>query len=353
MLVEELRRTVTAPSCTGSGRTGGVPFRRGTLLHLLRNRIYIGKIVHKGIAHDGEHAAIVPIELWDLAQALLTGNRPSPSQQPTLSERSLLAGRILDGEGRRMTPSHTVKGSRRYRYYVTHARELVSDGPRAWRIAAHDLESLVIDRVGQFLSDRRSIADLVPPGDASALGAALTAAPLITQRLGRSGDRRPIIEALVDRVQLASDHVAIDLRIGALHAALGSQPAEADADEVITLVVRSTRVRQAKDIRLIIAAGDDRSDGSRNEPLVALLGEARAAYEEVLASPERSIAELARDTGRCRKRLANLLRIALLPPDVVEHCLDGTQPATLTTAQLFATDLPVGWPEQRHALGIS
>ncbi|MGB3806417.1 MAG: recombinase family protein [Erythrobacter sp.] len=50
-------------------RMGGLPFSRGALFHLLRNRIYRGQFVHKNIVHEGEHEAIVDAELFDKVQA--------------------------------------------------------------------------------------------------------------------------------------------------------------------------------------------------------------------------------------------------------------------------------------------
>jgi site-specific DNA recombinase len=48
--VRSKQRTLT------SGRVlGGCRFWRGALYHLLQNRIYRGKVVHKGIAYPGEH----------------------------------------------------------------------------------------------------------------------------------------------------------------------------------------------------------------------------------------------------------------------------------------------------------
>jgi hypothetical protein len=44
-------------------------FGRGALYHLLRNRIYRGEVVHKGIAYPGEHEPIVNEELWNTVQA--------------------------------------------------------------------------------------------------------------------------------------------------------------------------------------------------------------------------------------------------------------------------------------------
>jgi len=52
-----------------SGRAlGGCVFGRGALYHLLRNRIYRGEVVHRGIAYPGEHEAIVDEELWNAAR---------------------------------------------------------------------------------------------------------------------------------------------------------------------------------------------------------------------------------------------------------------------------------------------
>ena len=44
----------------GSGRVfGGQRFSRGALFHLLRNWIYLGVIVHRGVQHAGMHPAVV------------------------------------------------------------------------------------------------------------------------------------------------------------------------------------------------------------------------------------------------------------------------------------------------------
>ena len=58
---------------------GGCIYRRGTLYHLLSNRIYRGFIVHKGKAYAGEHQPIVDEELWDAVQWRLESD-PSTSK---------------------------------------------------------------------------------------------------------------------------------------------------------------------------------------------------------------------------------------------------------------------------------
>ena len=59
-----------------SGRTmGGIPFTRGPLAHLLRNRFYIGEVAYKGEIFPGEQPAIVDRDLFHAVQAKLDSQR--------------------------------------------------------------------------------------------------------------------------------------------------------------------------------------------------------------------------------------------------------------------------------------
>ena len=60
---------------------GGCIYRRGTLYHLLSNRIYLGMTVHKGEAFSGEHEAIVDQELWDRVQSTRAGQTTGSSKR--------------------------------------------------------------------------------------------------------------------------------------------------------------------------------------------------------------------------------------------------------------------------------
>ena len=47
----------------------------GALYYLLHNPLYVGRIAHRGATYDGQHPAIVPLELWDRVQTMLTQNQ--------------------------------------------------------------------------------------------------------------------------------------------------------------------------------------------------------------------------------------------------------------------------------------
>jgi site-specific DNA recombinase len=53
---------------------GGATYSRGALYHLLNNRIYIGKTVHRKESYVGQHEAIVSQDLWNKVAARLRQN---------------------------------------------------------------------------------------------------------------------------------------------------------------------------------------------------------------------------------------------------------------------------------------
>src|SRR5262249_12197564 len=101
-------------------RIGGGPFGVGALAYLLKNRFYIGDVVYRGEAHRGDHAPILDRELFEAVQARLAAQAVQRRHRLRGSP-ALLAGRIFDERGNRMSPSHSNKGGARYRYYVSQA----------------------------------------------------------------------------------------------------------------------------------------------------------------------------------------------------------------------------------------
>ena len=110
---------VTKVRTLKTGKTvGGIPFTRGPLAHLLRNRFYIGEVAFKGEVLPGEQPAIVDRELFDAVQAKLT-EQVNNHKTARMKSEALLAGRIFDDRGNRMTPSHVRKRGIKYRYYLS------------------------------------------------------------------------------------------------------------------------------------------------------------------------------------------------------------------------------------------
>ena len=141
----------------GAGRsTGGGLFSRGHIYKLLSNPIYVGRIGHKGQVHEGQHPPIVDQDLWDRVQLSLREHLGSARTKRTRqSSEALLAGKLFDDRGNRMSPTWARKGSKRWRYYVSQAA-LQGDKSKAGsiiRVPAPELEALVTEAVGKLSAD--------------------------------------------------------------------------------------------------------------------------------------------------------------------------------------------------------
>ena len=123
LLMADLRkRGITSKLRTlKTGETvGDIPFTRGPLGYLLRNRFYIGEVSFKGEVLKGEQPAIVDRALFDAVQAKLEEQNNNQKTARMKSE-ALLVGRIFDDRGNRMSPSHARKNGIKYRYYLSSA----------------------------------------------------------------------------------------------------------------------------------------------------------------------------------------------------------------------------------------
>ena len=92
-----------------TGRTvGNVHLTNGPLAYVLRNRVYLGEINHRGESFPGEHPPIVEKEVFDAAQSALDENLNRRDLRKGRSD-ALLVGLLFDDRGNRMGPSHAVK----------------------------------------------------------------------------------------------------------------------------------------------------------------------------------------------------------------------------------------------------
>src|SRR5277367_2657034 len=102
--------------------TGGGVLSRGHIYKILSNPIYVGRIAHKGQIYGGNHPPIVTGDLRDKVQQSLGDHLGAARTKRTRqSSDALLAGKLYDDGGNRMSPTWARKGSKRWRYYVSQA----------------------------------------------------------------------------------------------------------------------------------------------------------------------------------------------------------------------------------------
>lgn len=365
-LVEELNadgyRTKVQNRTSGPHK-GGCPYRRGTIYHMLANRIYRGDIVHKGEAYPGEHEAIVSEDLWDEVQRALAGRSQGGSTRQAARWPSLLINLLHDGEGRLMVPSHSTRKMsnddgatqrRRYRYYQTRPD---AEGGVAWRVTASDIEPLIRDRLATFLEDQRAIIAMAVDRGADVINAILSSALGMAAKLRSqaTGECRETIEHIVRRIDLAEDNIAICINDAGLRVQLGLPERQSEADDQAALVLHCpvVKVRRGHALRLILPPSMPAiPPRQRDEKLVQLVADAHAARKLMMENPGRAVASIAADQGRCRTRLSKLVGLSCLAPDIVTAIVEGRQPIKLTARMLTTIDLPLCWREQRVALGF-
>lgn len=340
---------------SSTGNRGGCSFERGTLYHLLSNRIYRGMIVHKGEAFEGEHEAIVPEELWDQVQTKLAERSQGGNSRAISSKVSLLTGLLYDGEGRAMVCSHTQKGNRRFRYYNTRP-ELV-DQNTAWRVKAQDIEAIVIDQTVRTLHRPNEVESLLQPNsyNAEQLQTVIAGCANLADKLAVSPDthKYDIVQRTIHRIELLEGKVVLIFNNSGLMRMLDIDWIPATSSINVVIECAAAKVRRGQELRLVITPTSDRDSAvMRDERLITLLADARSTLALVKANPNKSIPSIAAEHRRCRIRIGKLLRVACLAPDIVVAIVEGHQPLGLTARKLLETELPLSWDDQKRVLGL-
>jgi site-specific DNA recombinase len=206
----------------------GKQIDKGILYKMLSNPVYVGVAVHKGVSYPGEHVGIIDRKIWDKVQARFQQNPRKRAGATRTQTPALLKGIIFGPTGVAMSPTHTRKNGRLYRYYLSQTvlKQGAGDCPIA-RVPAAEIEKIVIDQVRILLlspeiivqtwrTARKSIKGMTESGVRDALKAF---DPLWNELF--PAEQARIIELLVERVDIRTDRVDIKLRIAGVTSLIG------------------------------------------------------------------------------------------------------------------------------------
>jgi DNA invertase Pin-like site-specific DNA recombinase len=219
--IETVNRLRAESATSKAGR----PLDKGDVYKLLNNRTYVGEASHKGQVYPGEHQAIVPRKLWDRAHAILQTSPRVRANQNRQQMPALLKGLIFGIDGRALSPTHTRKGGRLYRYYVAQRvlkGDAAGDDSLVRRVSAAAIEAAVFDQlrvllqqpeiiVGTWLAARAGAPDLT---EAEVRRALCELDPLWEQLF--PAEQARIIRLLVERVVMSPTGANIQLRVEGL-----------------------------------------------------------------------------------------------------------------------------------------
>jgi hypothetical protein len=298
---------------------GGIPFTRGHLAHLLRNRFYIGEVAFKGEVLTGEQLPIVDRSLFDAVQARLNEQLNNHKASRMKSE-ALLIGRIFDDRGHRMTPSHARKRGIKYRYYISSALVQGQAGQAGTisRIPAAEIEDLVVHSVRAHLNQPADI------------------------------NNRELINIRVVRVEVKSDRLVIELS-----EAKGDGSRRHRTRNVIEVPWSKTPSTRRREILVSESTPHQNARPIRSEnraTLVASIARARRWLNELTTDPAANAESIAARES-CSVRKVNMtISLAFLAPDLVKAAIEGCLPHGMGVVRL--SDLPAEWSRQHQMLGL-
>jgi site-specific DNA recombinase len=320
LLIDLRRRGITTKRrVLSSGKIiGGIPFTRGPLAHLLRNRFYIGEVAFKGEILPGEQLPILDRGLFDAVQARLSEQLTNQVKARVCSE-ALLMGRIVDDRGNPMRTSHALKTGIKYRYYVSSA--LVDGRPEEAgsisRVPAVEVETLVARAIREHVSN----------------------AP--------AADDRSIIAAHQPQVVIHS--MEITIRIGD-HAEAGSS----QAGNFIRVPWQKQSSKRRREVLLPASVRSDDTRPIRSETratLIAAIARGRRWLDELVRTSDATPETIAHREGCSPRKVTMTISLAFLSPALVKAALDGRLPRGIGVTRLC--DMPAEWSRQHQTLGLN
>jgi hypothetical protein len=328
-LVRDLKdkniRSKTRLRSTGATH-GGIPFERGSLFYLLRNRFYIGEVKYKGEILPGEQPAIMDRQLFDAVQQKLTDQWSHRNHAKSKSDH-LLTGLLFDDAGHRMIPAHATKAGIRYRYYVSlpHLKgesKTVSVGSVS-RIPATAIEDLIVKSVNEHL-----VAQDGQPSSSCA----------------QADDRRAMIAEQLVRIDVHKDRLIVRFK-------------SADDEEgSVSLSIPWQKPPSRKSRQILIPLGVPRNEVrptriERRARLVNAIARGRRWLDEIVSGSTINIEQIA-TRQKCSVRQVNMtISLAFLAPDLVKAAVEGRLPRGIGVERL--RDAPAEWSRQFETLGLN
>jgi site-specific DNA recombinase len=323
-LVDDLdRKRIRTKSRAGAnGRTtGGIRFGVGPLAHLLKNRFYVGEVVYRGDVHAGEHEPIVDRALFEAVQARLAANA-STRQLRLRGSAAILAGRIFDDRGNRMTPTHTNKKGVRYRYYVSHAilQKRNQDAGNVSRVAAPDLERTVVEALRKHLRNADG-----PQGDPA--------------------DDRKLVAKHIARIVMRSGAIDIEL-VERDNSEQEPGPNSSGLGPERLRIPWSAMLPEAANGVLHTPSQSATAHSVNRDSILTAVAKARSWVHDLVDGRASSFAEIAKRESKVERHIRLLAPLAFASPKVISDLIDGSAPAGVTVTGL-AKRLAYSWAKQR------
>lgn len=343
------------------GETGksGKPFSRGALYTLLKNPIYAGQVNHKGKHYPGQHTGLISTDTWQQVQQQLTGNtlnhRTSKTQDP-----SMLAGLLFDDKGNPMSPSHTRKQNKRYRYYVSQAVLQFKDSHAGSviRVPAKEIEQPVLSAIQSLFSDPQQLTQAMGEHKTTAhqMKALIQQAQIFAETLPILSPHEHIafLKRIIDRIVVS--HSTIDIRLltqGIAYLLTDDEmESKPDPSMMYTLRLPVQLKRCGIETKLIISNQPEQPAHTRSiQAIQKALIKALEWHQQLTSDKPTTIRKLAQREKVTPRYIGRRIKLAYLAPDIMQAIIKGNIPVNLSLTTLI-DDIPLEWQRQREMLGF-
>ena len=335
---------------TAGKNSGGASFSRGALYHLLSNRTYIGEITHRKLSYPGQHLPIVTSKLWSQVSLRLKMNNQAQRTGKSQSTGSLLCGILFDSSGIRFTPTHALKGGKRYRYYTSQSTIRRSEArPQITRFAAQELEQFVRSQIHRLLETPVTCTAGLEHGPESELvqeRARVLASKWMKLEVTKQDQS---LRKILRRVVVSPTTVSIEVDKASLFAHLLGRTSDPLPVSVALLKLTGKFQAQRRSGELqIIAPGQCPGETMASEWVVRAVIQARDWYKRIVSGKVRTIRQLAKQSGFSRSYVKRILRCARLSPKVSDALLEGKHPNV--TLKTLLHNVPLDWREQEKSI---
>jgi site-specific DNA recombinase len=261
--------------------------------------------------------------------------------QTSAATHSPLVGKLTDETRERLTPSYAVRRGKRYCYYVS--RRLITGSgksdSRGWRLPAAALEGAVARLIIDALEMPSAAHSLINGAIPEMLTKLPSAAKSLCTALSGT-DRGPTLRAIVDSARIEPGRLSVTLCPEAHAERLGVPPAQINRDARL-LIGEFTLRRRGVEARLVLA----NTPAALDPTILKAVALGWVWFEEIKAGA--TMQAIATREGITQRRVADLVDLAFLAPDIVRSIVEGRQPATLTTDRLSKSRHRMLWSDQR------
>jgi site-specific DNA recombinase len=284
----------------------------GSVITVLRNRAYIGEIYYRGNWYPAPHDPLVPSELFEKAQAILTERCEDRSRRRSNPTDYLLSGRLRCGRCGQAYIGTTAHGrSGRYTYYTCFTR--MRYGTKRCdndRLPAEQLEQAVTRRLWKVLDDH----DLIDRAIAQAY-----------EHLAQRDDAH---QAERDAMQkkLTDTRAALDRYFRAFET--GTMPEETCAPRIASLNEQATALERR--ISELAARDDEQPERTNATDLDALRSALRAALKDSAPTRTKAVLQTLIETIRvdARDHIEPTFRVPAVRVDYDYMEPTGIEPVT-------------------------